>query len=235
MLLQFQRTGRLACAEAITADHEVACDLSSLVHVVNSTLLFQAVIVTCKRMCMCIYGNLYSGSALQCQCLYVRLQLPHSACRQWEQAEQVVQDMIECNVQPDQYTYNSLINAYAKKRSMAVLLPHSCNVLTNAMTLAASSSTAATTSATVAAITPAITFGCPLLLVASGQWAKALAAIATMRDKSCSAVSISALLLLALLSTATITTAEQYCHYIILHYSQYYTITATVTATSCSY
>jgi hypothetical protein len=51
----------------------------------------------------------------------------------------------------------------------------------------------------------------------------------------CSAVSISALLLLALLSTATITTAEQYCHYIILHYSQYYTVTATVTATSCSY
>eukprot|EP00953_Heterococcus_sp_UTEX-ZZ885_P037164 19112-Heterococcus_DN1.PRE.2 len=104
-------------------------------------------------------------------------------CGQWEQAEKIVQDMIECNVQPDQYTYNSLINAYAKK----------------------------------------------------GQWAKALAAIATMRDKSCSAVSISALLLLALLSTATITTAEQYCHYIILHYSQYYTITATVTATSCSY
>jgi hypothetical protein len=36
-------------------------------------------------------------------------------CGQWEQAETVVQDMIDCSVEPDQYTYNSLINAYAKK------------------------------------------------------------------------------------------------------------------------
>jgi pentatricopeptide repeat protein len=40
---------------------------------------------------------------------------PPLQCGEWEKAEALVEEMAEEGVQLDQYTYNSLLNAYAKK------------------------------------------------------------------------------------------------------------------------